>query len=130
MAANPKLGLRGNRAHTQATVLGQLKKSQQSRATALGSRQITGKRFMGVRNLLHQLIECLGLCPLDPINLSFSTERAQGHFLRPWSKSGAFYTKRTTIFSLCVSVRFEKAYCWCFEKKRQLFLELLSLLSE
>jgi hypothetical protein len=27
MAANPKLGMRGNRAHTQATVLGQLKKN-------------------------------------------------------------------------------------------------------
>jgi hypothetical protein len=51
MAANPELGLRGDRAHTQATVLGQLKKTQQNRATAPGSRQITAKRFMGPRNL-------------------------------------------------------------------------------
>jgi hypothetical protein len=88
-----ELGLRGNRAHTQATVLGQLKKSQQNRATASGSRQITGKRFVGARNLPDQLIECLGLCSLDPINLDLLIERAQDHFLSPWSKSGAFNAK-------------------------------------
>jgi hypothetical protein len=27
-----------------------------------------------------------GLCALDRINLNISTERAQGHFLSPWSK--------------------------------------------
>jgi hypothetical protein len=45
MAANPVISLRGNRAHTQTTVLDQLKKSQQNRATAFGSCQITGKCF-------------------------------------------------------------------------------------
>jgi hypothetical protein len=42
MAANPVIGLRSNRAHTETMVLGQLKKSQQNRATAFGSCQITG----------------------------------------------------------------------------------------
>jgi hypothetical protein len=41
MAANPDPRLRSKRAHTQAMVVGQLKKSQQSRATAFGSHQIT-----------------------------------------------------------------------------------------
>jgi hypothetical protein len=122
MAVNPAISPGGNRAHTQATVLGLLKKSQQNRAPAFESRQVTAKRFVGPRNLPDQLIGCLGLCPLDPISLNISTERAQGHFLSPWSKSGASYTKRTTIFSLCVSVRFEKAYCWCFEKIANFFL--------
>jgi hypothetical protein len=47
MAANPVIKLGSKRAHTQATVLGQLKKSQQNRAPAFESRQITGKRFVG-----------------------------------------------------------------------------------
>jgi hypothetical protein len=93
MAANPIIRPGGNRAHTQTMVLGQLKKNQQNRAPAWGSRQITAKRFVGPRNLPDQLIGCSGLCPLDPINLNISNERAQGHFLSPWSKSGAFYTK-------------------------------------
>jgi hypothetical protein len=44
MAANPTTRLRGNRAHTDTTVLGQLKQFQQNRATAFGSWQITGKK--------------------------------------------------------------------------------------
>jgi hypothetical protein len=93
MAANPNPRLRGKRAHTETTVLDQLKKKQQSRSTAFGSRQITAKRFVGTRNFADQLIGCSGLCPLDPINLNISNERAQGHFLSSWLKSGAFYTK-------------------------------------
>jgi hypothetical protein len=73
---------------------------------------------------------CSGLCALDRINLSFSTERAQGHFLSPalveeWSP----LHKRTAIFSLCVSVRLDKSYCWYFEKIANFFL-CFSLLSE
>jgi hypothetical protein len=50
MAANPNPRLRGKRAHTQATVLGLLKKSQQNRAPAFESRQITAKQtFCGQR---------------------------------------------------------------------------------
>jgi hypothetical protein len=45
MAANPVIKLGGNRAHTQTTVLDQLKKSQQNRATAFGSCQITANFF-------------------------------------------------------------------------------------
>jgi hypothetical protein len=45
MAVNPNPRLRGNRAHTQTTVLDQLKKSQQNRAIAFGSCQITAKLF-------------------------------------------------------------------------------------
>jgi hypothetical protein len=45
MAANPVIKLRGNRAHAQTAVLDQLKKSQQNRATAWGSCQITGNFF-------------------------------------------------------------------------------------
>jgi hypothetical protein len=45
MAVNPNPRLRGNRAHTQTTVLDQLKKSQQNRATAFGSCQITANFF-------------------------------------------------------------------------------------
>jgi hypothetical protein len=93
MAANPVISLGGNRAHTETTVLGQLKKSQQNRAPAWGSCQITAKRFVGPQNLPDQLIGCLGLCPLDSISRNISTERAQAHSLSPWSKSGAFYTK-------------------------------------
>jgi hypothetical protein len=79
MAANPTIRPGGNRAHTQATVLGQLKKSQQNRAPAFESRQITARRFVGARNFPDQLMGCSGLCPPDPINLSISNERAQGH---------------------------------------------------
>jgi hypothetical protein len=50
--------------------LGQLKQSQQNRAPAFESRQITAKRFVGPRNLPDQLMECSGLCPLDSINLT------------------------------------------------------------
>jgi hypothetical protein len=93
MPPNPKPWLRGNHAHTETTVLDQVKITQQNRATALESRQITGKRFVGPQNLPDQLMGCSDLCRLDPINLSISNERAQGHFLSPWSKSGVFYTK-------------------------------------
>jgi hypothetical protein len=66
---------------------------------------------------------------LDPTSLNISTERAQDHFLSPWSKSGAFYTKEPRC-SLCVhyvSARFEKTCCcWCFEKIANFFLELLA----
>jgi hypothetical protein len=101
MVVNPVIRLGGNRAHTETTVLGLLKKSQQNRAPAFEGRQITGKRFVGPQNLPDQLIGVSGLCPLDPINLNISTGRAQGHFLSPWSKSGAFYTKEPR-YSLCV----------------------------
>jgi hypothetical protein len=89
MVVNPNPRLGGNRAHTETTVLGLLKKSQQDRAPAFE------------RHLPDQLMGCSGLCPLDPINLNISTERAQGHFLSPWSKSGAFYRKEPR-YSLCV----------------------------
>jgi hypothetical protein len=85
---------------------------------------------MGPRNLPDQLMGCSGLCPLDSISLNTSTERAQGHFLSPWLvEEWSLLHKRTTIFSLCVSVRFEKAHCWCFEKIANFFLSS-SLLSE
>jgi hypothetical protein len=77
-------------------VLDQLKKSQQNRATAFGSCQLSDHRefvLMGPRNLPIQLMGCVNLLPSDLINLSISNERAQGHFLSPWSKSGAFYAK-------------------------------------
>ena len=93
MAANPVISLGGNRAHTQTAVLDQLKKSQQNRATAFGSCQITGKSFVGPRNLPIQLIGCVDLLPSDLINLNISTERAQGQLLSSWSKSGALHTK-------------------------------------
>jgi hypothetical protein len=93
MAANPVISPGGNRAHTQATALGLLKKTQQNRAPACGSCQITAKRIIGKRNLPDQQMGCSGLCRLDATSLNISTERAQGHFLSPWSKSGAFYTK-------------------------------------
>jgi hypothetical protein len=75
MAANPVIRLGGKRAHTEATVLGQLKKGQQNRATALISCQITARRLVGPRNLPDQLIGRSGLCPLDLINLNTSNER-------------------------------------------------------
>jgi hypothetical protein len=89
-----------NRAHTQAMMLGLLNKSQQNRATALSSCQITAKRFVGPQNLPDQLMGCSGLCPLDSINLNISTERAQGHLLSFWSKSGALHTNNPR-YSLC-----------------------------
>jgi hypothetical protein len=59
---------------------------------------------VGPRNLPDQLVGCSGSCPLDPISLNISTERAQGHFLSPWSKSGAFYTKEPRYSSfVCIS---------------------------
>jgi hypothetical protein len=93
MATNPDPRLRGKRAHTETTVLDQVKKSQQNRAPAWRSCQIAAKRFVGPRSLPDQLMGCVTLLPSDPINLDISNERAQGHFLRPWSKSGAFYAK-------------------------------------
>jgi hypothetical protein len=45
MATNPVIKLGGNRAHAETTVLTQLKKSQQNRATAFGSCQITAIYF-------------------------------------------------------------------------------------
>jgi hypothetical protein len=105
MAANPVIGLRSNRAHTQTAVLGQLKKSQQNRAIQ-PSAVVRSQGFfvfvlMGPRNLPSQLNGRVALLPSDPINLSISTERAQGHFLSPWSKSGVFYTKEPRYY-LCV----------------------------
>jgi hypothetical protein len=92
--ANPVIKFGGNRAHTETTVLAQLKKIQQNRAPAWRSCQITAKRFVGPRNLPNQLMGCVTLLPSDLINLIISTERAQGHFLSPWSKSGStLYTK-------------------------------------
>jgi hypothetical protein len=93
MAANSVISPGGNRAHTETTVLAQLKKSQQNRAPACESCQITAKRFVGPRNLPLQLMGCVNLLPSDLINVNISNERAQGHFLSPWSKSGAFYAK-------------------------------------
>jgi hypothetical protein len=61
MAANPIIRPGGNRAHTQTAVLGQLKKSQRNRATAFESRQVTAKRFVGLRNFPDQLMGCSGL---------------------------------------------------------------------
>jgi hypothetical protein len=95
MAANQVISLGGDRAHTETAVLGQLKKTQQNRATAFGSCQITRIFFYGpgpaeFTDSAHRVCE---FAPADLINLSFSTERAQGHFLSPWSKSGAFYTE-------------------------------------
>jgi hypothetical protein len=101
MATNPVIKLRGNRAHTGTTVLDLLKKGKQNRAPAWGSCQITAKRFVGPRNLPVQLIGCVTSLPSDLINLNFSSERAQGRFLSPWSKNGAFYTKEPR-YSLCV----------------------------
>jgi hypothetical protein len=132
MAANPIIWFGSKLAHTETTVLDQLKKSQQNRATAFGSCQITAKKNDGPAEFTdsaHRMY--VTLLPSDLINLSFSSERAQGHFLSPWSKSGAFYTKEPRYY-LCVyqSVRFEKAYCWCFEKIANFFLSFFSLLSE
>jgi hypothetical protein len=93
MAANPVIRPGSKRAHTQGMVLGLLNKSQQNRAPAWKSRQITANRFVGPRNLPDQLMGCPGLCPVDPINLNISNEHAQGHFLSPWSKIGALYAK-------------------------------------
>jgi hypothetical protein len=94
MAVNPAaIRFGSNRAHTETTVLDQVKKSQQNRAPAWGSCQITARRFVGPRNFLDQLMGCSSLCRLDSINLNISNERAQGHFLSPWSKSGASYAK-------------------------------------
>jgi hypothetical protein len=129
MAANPVISFGGNRAHTQAMVLGLLKKSQQNRAPAFGSRQITAKRFVGPRNLPDQLMGCSGLCPLDPIGLNISTERAQGHFLSPWSKSGAFYTKEPR-HSLCVYQYGSRKPTAGVSKKIANFFLSFSLLSE
>ena len=78
MAVNPVISPGSNRAHTETTVLGLLKKSQQNRAPASESRQITSTRFVGPRNFPDQLMGCSGLCPLDSISLNTSTERAQG----------------------------------------------------
>jgi hypothetical protein len=83
MAANPVIRPGGKRAHTETTVLGQLKKGQHNRAPAFESRQVTAKRFVGPWSLPDQPMGCSGLCPLDSIKLSISTERAQGHFLSP-----------------------------------------------
>jgi hypothetical protein len=45
MAANPTIRVGSNRAHTETTVLDQVKQKQQNRATAPGSCQITAKTF-------------------------------------------------------------------------------------
>jgi hypothetical protein len=94
MAVNPTIRFGSNRAHTETTVLDQVKKT--SRTALLpgwGSCQITAKRFVGPRSLPDQLTGCVTLLPSDPISLNISNERAQGHSLSPWSKSGAFYAK-------------------------------------
>jgi hypothetical protein len=93
MAANPTICLRGDRAHTGTTVLGLLKKSQHNRATAFGSCQITVIFFYGPAEFADSAHRMCEFAPTDLMNLNFSTQRAQGHFLSPWSKSGAYYTK-------------------------------------
>ena len=113
MAANPIIRPRSKRAHTpQAMVLSQLKTSQQNRATAFESRQVTAKRFVGPQNLPDLLMGCSGLCPLDPINLNISTERAQGQLLSSWPKSGALHTNnpRYSLFAHPCGSSNEQAY--------------------
>jgi hypothetical protein len=56
MVANQIIRLGSKRAHTETTVLDQVKKSQQNRAPAWESCQITSKRFVGPRNLPSQLM--------------------------------------------------------------------------
>jgi hypothetical protein len=104
MAANPDPRLRGKRgrAHTETTVLGQVKKTHSRTALLPGGVARSQVNVLWARGICpDQLMGCSGLCPLDPINLNISNERAQGHFLSPWSKSGAFYTKEPR-HSLCV----------------------------
>jgi hypothetical protein len=59
---------------------------------------------VGPRNLPDQLMGCPGLCPLDPISLNISTERAQGLFPKPLVEEWSLLHKRTTMFSfVCIS---------------------------
>jgi hypothetical protein len=64
MAANPNPRLRGKRAHTQTTVLDQLKKSQQNRATAFGSCQITAIFFDGLAEFTESAHRVCGSTPI------------------------------------------------------------------
>jgi hypothetical protein len=89
----------------------------------------TGRIFLGPRNLPDQLMGCSGVCPLDRINLSFSTERAQGHFLSPWSKSVTLYTKEPR-HSLCVYRTVPESLLLVFRKKIANFFLSFSLRSE
>jgi hypothetical protein len=63
MPTNPNPRLRSKRAHTETTLLDQVKKAKQNRAPVFESRQLTAKRFVGPRNLPDQLIGCSGFMP-------------------------------------------------------------------
>jgi hypothetical protein len=130
MAANPIIRLGSKRAHTETTVLGQLKKSQQNCATAFESRQITAKRFVGPRNLSDQLMWGVQVyARLIPSTWISRLNAPKATVAKLLVEEWGLLHKRITITSLCVSVRFEKAYCWCFEKNANFFLSY-SLLSE
>jgi hypothetical protein len=64
MAANPVIRFGSNRAHTETTVLDQVKKSQQNRATALGSCQITAKKNDGHAEFTESAHRVCGSTPI------------------------------------------------------------------
>jgi hypothetical protein len=137
MAANPNPQLRSKRAHIHTAVLGQLKKTQQNRAPAWSTRVAATPQgnVLWARGICRissprAAHRVFGFMPArSHRNLNISNERAQRPFPKPLVEEWSLLRKRTTITSLCASVRFKGAYCWCFEKIANFFLSF-SLLSE
>ena len=76
-------GSGGKLPHAETSAIGQVKKSQENRPPACGSRRITGTNLMGTGILPEKLMACPEFRFPQSDFLSFSTEHAQGHFVSP-----------------------------------------------
>ena len=73
----------GKLALPETNTIGQVKKSQQNRAPACGSRRIPAPNLMGTGILPEKLMACPEFRREDDINLNILIEIAQGHFVSP-----------------------------------------------
>jgi hypothetical protein len=121
MAANPTICLRGDRGHTGTTVLSQSteKKPAESRYSlrqpVVRSPPIFFDGPAEFADSAHRMCE---FTPADLMDLNFSTERAQGHFLSPWSKGVGPFTQKNhdDLFVRISAVR--KSLLLVFRKNR------------
>jgi hypothetical protein len=129
MAVNPTIWFGSNRVHTETTVLAQLKKA--SRIALQPSVVVKSPPifFDGPAEFTESAHRVCGSTPIRSDQPEFLEWTCPRPFPKPLVEEWSPLHKRTTILSLCVSVRFEKACCWCFEKIANFFLSF-SLLSE
>jgi hypothetical protein len=123
MAANPVIRLGGNRAqpHTGHGARSTKKRPAEPHS-CLREPSDHCQTFCGPTEIAGSAHRAFGFMPPrshEPEYLEWTRPRP---FPKPLVKEWSPLHKITTITSLCVSVRFEKAYCWCFKKIANFFL--------